>query len=69
MKICEKIEKIEQSFNSGNNNFKKNDEMTPNLKTINLSNEFMGSSESVIYGNKKKYKNIFECIHKWKFIM
>ena len=63
LKICEKIEKIEQSFNNGNNNFKNNDEMTPNLKTINLSNEFMSSSESGIYGNKK-YKIHFECIHK-----
>lgn len=62
LKICEKIEKIEKSFNNGNN-YKINDEMTPNLKTINLSNELMNSSIHDFYGIKSN-KIRFECIHK-----
>ena len=62
LKICEKIEKIEGSFNGGNNNFKNNSEMTPNLKTINLSEE-KNCFETDLYGNKNK-KIYFECIHK-----
>ena len=61
LKICEKIEKIEQSFNNGNYNIK-NNELSPNLKTINLSNEF-NSSENELYRNKN-FKIHFECIHK-----
>ena len=63
LKICEKIERIEQSFNNGNNNYKNSGEMTPNLKTINLSNEFMTSSDNRIYESKSN-KIYFECIHK-----
>ena len=63
LKICEKIERIEQSFNNGNNNYKNSGEMTPNLKTINLSNEFMTSSDNGIYESKSN-KIYFECIHK-----
>ena len=63
LKICEKIERIEQSFNNGNNNYKNSGEMTPNLKTINLSNEFMTSSDKGIYESKNN-KIYFECIHK-----
>jgi hypothetical protein len=48
LKICEKIEKIEQSFNNGINNSKFNDEMSPNLKIINLSNKSMISSDNEI---------------------
>ena len=62
LKICEKIEKIEGSFNVGNNNFKNNCDMTPNLKTINLSEE-MNCFENDLYRNKNS-KIHFECIHK-----
>ena len=65
LKICEKIEKIEQSFNNGNNNNKNIGGMTPNLKTINLSNELMTSSDNKINRNKYNNKIYFECIHKW----
>ena len=61
LKICEKIEKIEQSFNNGNYNIK-NNELSPNLKTINLSNEFKTSSNE-IFGNKN-FKIHFECLYK-----
>ena len=64
LKICEKIEKIEQSFNNGNNNNKNIGGMTPNLKTINLSNELMTSSDNKINRNKYNNKIYFECIHK-----
>ena len=63
LKICEKIEKIEESFNNGSN-IKNNSEMMPNLKTINLSNECMDSSENIVYNNKNNKKKYFECIHK-----
>ena len=65
LKICEKIEKIEESFNNGNNCIKNNSEMMPNLKTINLSNEFINPTENIIYNNNKNNKKIlFECTHK-----
>ena len=48
LKICEKIEKIEQSFNNGISNSTFNDEMSPNLKIINLSNKYMISSDNEI---------------------
>ena len=64
LKICEKIEKIEQSFNDGSNSIKNNSEMMPNLKTINISNECMDSSENIINNNKNNKKKYFECIHK-----
>ena len=55
LKICEKIEKIEESFN---NNGISGDEMSPNLKTINLSKEFDSYNDNnTIYGNKN-YKNL-----------
>ena len=62
LKICEKIEKIEQSFN---NNGISNDEMSPNLKTINLSNEFdyLNNYNNKIYGNKN-YKNLYNSCNK-----
>jgi hypothetical protein len=63
LKICEKIEKIEESFNNGSN-IKNNSEMMPNLKTINLSNECMDSSENIVNNNKNNKKKYFECIHK-----
>ena len=63
LKICEKIEKIEGSFNEENNNFKNNDEMSPNLKTINLSDEMISSYNNV--NGCKNHKILFECIHKW----
>ena len=67
LKICEKIEKIEESFNNnGNPGFKNNDEMSPNLKTINLSHDldsFSYNSNSVLYGNKN-YKNLYNSINK-----
>ena len=62
LKICEKIEKIEGSFNEENNNFKNNDEMSPNLKTINLSDEMISSYNNV--NGCKNHKILFECIHK-----
>ena len=65
LKICEKIEKIEESFNNGNNCIKNNSEMMPNLKTINLSNEFISPSENIINNNNKNNKKIlFECTYK-----
>ena len=62
LKICEKIEKIEESFN---NNGIANGEMSPNLKTINLSDEYdyLSNYNSKIYGNKN-YKINYNSINK-----
>ena len=62
LKICEKIEKIEESFN---NNGTSNDEMSPNLKTINLSIEFdnINNYNNKIYGNKN-YNNLYNSCNK-----
>ena len=66
-KICEKIEKIEESFNNnGNVGYKNNDEMSPNLKTINLSDEkdsFNYNNNNILYGNKT-YKILYNSINK-----
>ena len=61
LKICEKIEKIEESFN---NNGISGDEMSPNLKTINLSKEFDSYNDNnTLYGNKN-YKNLYGSFNK-----
>ena len=61
LKICEKIEKIEESFN---NNGISGDEMSPNLKTINLSKEFDSYNDNnTLYGNKN-YKNLYDSFNK-----
>jgi len=59
LKICEKIEKIEESFNNGGTSgYKNNDEMSPNLKIINVSNEFNNINDNILYGNNN-YKMIY----------
>ena len=64
LKICEKIEKIEESFNNnGINGYKNNDEMSPNLKTINLSDDFDTYNKNILYGSKN-YKNFYGVINK-----
>ena len=64
LKICEKIEKIEESFNNnGSIGYKNNDEMSPNLKTINLSDNFDSFNKNILYGNKN-YKSLYESINK-----
>ena len=59
LKICEKIEKIEDSFNNKDNKGISNDEMSPNLKTINLSYVFDSKkNDNILYG-KKNFINIY----------
>ena len=64
LKICEKIEKIEDSFNNKDNKGISNDEMSPNLKTINLSYVFDSKkNDNILYG-KKNFINIYGAINK-----
>ena len=37
--------------------------MSPNLKTINLSNNFDAFDKNILYGNKN-YKSLYESINK-----
>ena len=65
MKICEKIEKIEQSFNNnGTSGYKNNDEMSPNLKTINLSDDFDSFNNNKSLYGKKNFKILYNSINK-----